>query len=189
MKKLVKSLPFSGFLALMIIGSLSTCKGPQGDTGPQGPAGTQGTQGTQGAVGPAGSANLIVSPWSMVPDSTWIANSDRTYFTVSKEDSKISQAILDKGLTIAYYRNTGRDNVVFSLPSSNEELTLGFFMTVRDSKGTMNFDISFAKPHKEPIDFNLEFRWIIIPPQAGGRMKNINWNNYEVVQKELGIKD
>ena len=186
MKKNVQLLFLKGLWALLIIAILATCKGPQGEIGLQG---STGPQGTQGIAGPAGSANLIVSAWAKVPDSAWLANADRTYFTIAKDDSKITQSILDKGLTIAYYRNTGRDNVVFSLPASNEELTLGFFMVVRDGKGTMNFDLSFSKPHKEPIDFDLEFRWIIVPPQTGGRMKNIDWSNYDSVKKELGIPD
>jgi hypothetical protein len=173
-------------LAVLLILCLNTCKGPQGDTGPQGSAGPQGIQ---GIAGPAGAANIIVSPWVKVPETDWVPNQDFTYFVVTKEDTKITQTVLDKGVIMVYYKNTGRDNVVFSLPSTNGELTLGYFMAVRENKGSMNFDLSFTKPRLKPIDFDLEFRWITIPPQAGGRLKALDLQNYNTVKHEFHIAD
>lgn len=180
-------------LPLMVF--LVTCKGPQGDVGPQGSSGTPGSPGTQGAVGPigpagpAGTANIITSAWTKVSDSDWVPAGDNIYFEVAREDPAINQALLDKGLVMAYYRNLGRPGVVFSLPSANEELILGFFMRIRDGKGYMNFDLTYFKPRLQPIDFDLEFRWIIIPPNPGGRLKSLDWKNYDLVKQELGLKD
>ena len=166
-----------------------TCKGPQGDLGPQGSQGPQGTQGPAGPAGPPGTANIITSAWTKVPDSSWVPAGDSIYFEVAREDPAINQALLDKGMVMAYYRNFGRPSVVFSLPAANEELILGFFMRVRDGKGYMNFDLTFFKPRRTPIDFDLEFRWIIIPPNPGGRLKTLDWSNYELVKQELGLTD
>lgn len=163
---------------------LMACKGEDGAVGPAGPAGPQGTQGVAGST-----ANLVVSAWTKVASTAWVANQNSSYFLVSLDEKTITQANLDKALVMAYYRNTGRDNVVFSLPTANQELALGFFMQVRESKGTMNFDLTYAKPRLEPIDFDLEFRWVIVPPATGGRLKNIDWANYSVVKQELGLMD
>ncbi|WAC09216.1 hypothetical protein [Dyadobacter pollutisoli] len=171
---------------------INACKGPNGDTGPAGPAGPAGTAGAAGAAGPAGpagAANLIVSAWVKIPGDVWMRNQDSTYFLVSKDDNNITQAILDSALVMAYYRNDGRPNVVFSLPSSNELLTLGYFMQVRENKGTMNFDLTFYERRLIPIDFDLEFRWIIVPPKARGRMKSIDFTNYQQVREEFGLND
>jgi hypothetical protein len=174
-------------LALVI--GVSACKGPNGDVGPQGPAGPQGVAGEPGATGPAGAANLIVSAWLKVPASAWVRNKDSTYFLISKEDSTITQAILDSALVMAYYRNDGRPNVVFSLPSSTGLLTLGYFMQVRDNKGSMNFDLTYYQRRLIPIDFALEFRWIIVPRTAKGRLKNLDFTNYQLIKQELGFSD
>jgi hypothetical protein len=166
-----------------------TCKGPQGDVGPQGTPGPQGTQGAQGPVGPAGSVTLSASPWVKITDTMWVVNQDSTYFLVSREDANITQPVLEKGLVMAYYRNVGRESVVFSIPSVTNELALGFFMRVLNNRGTMNFDMSFFEPRKTPIDFDLEFRWIIVPPNPGGRLKTLDWSNYELVRQELGLSE
>jgi hypothetical protein len=162
------------FAIVLIIPCLIHCKGPDGETGPAGPAGPQGVQ---GVAGPPGNTGMVVSAWTKVPDSVWVASPGAMYFTVSKEDNKITQAILDKGLTVAYYRNFGRDNVVFSLPSASDGMILGYFMAVRDGKGTISFDLLFDKPRTTKIDFDLEFRWVIIPSPTGGRLKNLDWMN------------
>ena len=176
-------------LTIAMVAGVVSCKGPQGEVGPQGAAGPPGTPGTQGVAGPAGTANIITSAWTTVEGKAWVSAGDSIYFEVSREDPTITQAILEKGLVMAYYRNLGRPNVVFSLPSVNEELALGFFMRVQNNKGTMNFDLTFFKPRIRPIDFDLEFRWIIIPPNPGGRLKTLDWSNYELVKQELGLDD
>lgn len=177
-------------MVVALLACLVACKGPQGDVGPQGPAGPQGTQGTQGPAGPAGTANLMASAWVTVPDSVWIGNNDSTYYVISREDANITQAVLDRGLVMAYYRNAGRDNVVFSLPTANEEMSLGYFMRVNGGRGTINFDLTFFQPRRNPIDFDLEFRWIVIPPNATtGRLKSLDWKDYEAVRRELGLVD
>ena len=171
-------------MVVALLACLVACKGPQGDVGPQGPAGTQGP-----AVH-AGTANLMASAWVTVPDSVWIGNNDSTYYIISREDANITQAVLDRGLVMAYYRNAGRDNVVFSLPTANEEMSLGYFMRVNGGRGTINFDLTFFQPRRTPIDFDLEFRWIVIPPNATtGRLKSLDWKDYEAVRRELELVD
>jgi hypothetical protein len=174
-------------LASTLFTCLLACKGEDGAVGPAGPAGPAGAQGIQGVAG--STANLVVSAWTKVASTAWVANQNSSYFLVSLDEKTITQANLDKALIMAYYRNSGRDNVVFSLPTANQDLALGFFMQVRDSKGTMNFDLTYGQPRLEPIDFDLEFRWVIVPPATGGRLKHIDWANYSAVKQELGLND
>ena len=191
---MMKTIPRSGSNCLwicLLICTIIACKGPDGDTGPAGPQGPQGTPGQNGAQGPAGpkgAANVIVSPWVKVPHTAW-QQEDSTYFTVSHQDANIKQGVLDSALVMAYYRNDGRASVVFSLPASSEELTLGFFMRVQNQTGSMNFDLTFYKPTPTPIDFDLEFRWIIVPADAKGRMNAADYQDYALVQKQLGLTD
>ena len=176
----------------MLICIVTTCKGPDGDTGPAGPQGPQGTAGQNGApgpAGPAGAANLIVSPWLKVPNTAWQRGQDSTYFLVTHEDSTITQAILDSALVMAYYRNDGRPNVVFSLPSANEELTLGYFMQVQNKVGTINFDLIYYSPRITPVDFDLEFRWIIVPADARRRINVADFKDYTLVRQHFNLTD
>ncbi|OJV14898.1 MAG: hypothetical protein BGO21_19680 [Dyadobacter sp. 50-39] len=190
----MKTIPLSGRNCLwifLLICAVFACKGPDGDTGPAGPQGQQGVPGQNGAQGPAGpkgAANLIVSPWFKVPATAW-QQVDSTYFTVMHPDKNITQAILDSALVMAYCRNEGRINAVFSLPTSNELLTLGFFMQVQNQAGSIHFDVTYFRPRLIPIDFNLEFRWIIVPPDAKGRVNALDYRDYALVTKQLGLTD
>lgn len=186
------------------------CKGPQGDIGPQGAAGptgatgATGTQGSPGSVGPQGpagptgaqgpqgvpgAANLLASAWTLAKATDWQSDNDPQYFYVGFDEANVTQAVLDKGMVVAYYRDPGRRNVVLSVPSVTEEASLGYFYEVTQNRGRMNFDLTFSKPRLIPIDFNLEFRWIVIPPNPGGRMAAVDWKNYEEVRRVLGLVD
>lgn len=195
LEKMMKTIPFFGKSCLWIfilICTILACKGPDGDAGqagPQGPQGTPGQNGAQGPAGPKGVANLIVSPWLKVPNTAWQRSQDSTYFLVTHQDNNITQAILDSALVMAYYRNDGRSTVVFSLPSTNEELTLGYFMQVQNQVGSMNFDLLYYAKRLTPIDFDLEFRWIIIPPNARGRINIADLKNYALIKQQLGLTD
>lgn len=168
---------------------ICSCEGPEGETGATGPAGAQGPQGVQGVQGVPGTANVIASPWTKIADSAWVPNRDSTYWLVSLKDTKVNRKVLDSCLVMAYYRNFGRESIVFPLPSVTTDLSLGFYMEYLNNQGTVNFDLTFFKPRKEPIDFDLEFRWIIVPPATGGRLKTIDWRSYETVRSELGLSD
>ncbi len=191
---MLKSTPLSGktcFWIFLLICALIACKGSDGDVGPAGPQGPQGApgqNGAQGPAGPAGATNLMVSPWVKVPNTAW-QREDSTYFMVTHADNNITQAILDSALIMAYYRNEGRPNVVFSLPSANEELTLGFFMQVQNQAGSINFDVTYYEPRLTPIDFDLEFRWIIIPPNKRGRISIADLKDYALAKQQLGLTD
>jgi hypothetical protein len=189
MKKTLRIISRNWLWIIAFTIGMHACKGTDGDIGPAGAQGPQGTAGVAGPAGPAGAANLIVSAWTKVPANVWIRNQDSTYFMVSRDDNNITQAILDSALVMAYYRNEGRPNVVFSLPSSNELLTLGYFMQIRENKGTMNFDLTFYERRLIPINFDLEFRWIIVPPKARGRLKSIDFTDYQQVKQEFGLSD
>ncbi|GAB2568869.1 hypothetical protein [Spirosoma areae] len=173
-------------LLLILLGGLWACKGPQGDVGPQGaigPAGPQGVQGVQGA------ANMLVSPWKMIAAADWKSDNDPLYFYTSFEDNNLTQAVLDKGLVMAYYRSPGQKSVVLSLPSVTEKLSIGYFFLVNQGKGVMNFDLSYFLPRNVPIDFDIDVRWIIIPPNPGGRLGAVDWTNYEDVKRKLSLPE
>lgn len=181
--------PLIWLIIIILCAIICACEGPDGETGATGPAGPQGPEGTQGVQGVPGAANVIVSPWVKVADSAWTPNRDSTYFLVSLKDERITRKVLDSCLVVAYYRNFGRTAVVFQLPSVTAELSLGFYMQFLNNEGTANFDLTYFEPRKEPIDFDLEFRWIIVPPGTGGRTKATDWRDYEKVRSELGLAD
>lgn len=201
---------------LLILGALTgwvACKGPEGEVGPQGaagptgatgatgtpgPQGIPGSVGTQGPTGPTGAqgpqgvpgaANLLTSAWTMAKAVDWRSDNDPQYFYVGFDEVRVTQAVLDKGMVVAYYRDPGRKNVVLSVPSVTEQASLGYFYEFTQNRGRINFDLTFFKPRLVPIDFDLEFRWIIIPPNPGGRLRAVDWKNYEEVRRELNLSD
>lgn len=165
------------------------CKGPQGDVGPQGPAGPVGTTGATGPQGAPGTANVLASPWVTANAADWRSDNDPQYFYVGFEEKNLTQALLDKGTVVAYYRDSNRKNVVLSLPSTTDKLSVGYFLRFADAKGTVNFDLTYSRPRLVPIDFDLEFRWVLIPANAGGRQEAVDWTNYEEVRRALNLAD
>lgn len=176
-------------LIVYLVAALSSCKGSQGDVGPQGTAGVPGAQGPQGTQGVPGTANLIVSSWTSVAATSWKSDNDPLYFYTGFEDKNVTQTILDKGSVMAYYRNPSQKSVVIPLPSVTDKVSIGYFFQVDQGKGFVNFDLSFFQPRKTPIDFDIEVRWVIIPPNPGGRLKAIDWTNYEDVKHTLMLLD
>ena len=177
------------WLLISVLINCLACKGPQGEVGPQGVAGPTGAQGAQGPQGAQGAANLIVSAWLPVNAADWKSDNDPLYFYTGVEDKNITQAIIDKGAVMAYYRTPGQKSVVLSLPSVTNKVSIGYFFQLNQGKGVMNFDLSYFLPRKVPIDFDLEFRWIIIPPNPGGRLKAMDWSNYANAKRELNLPD
>lgn len=177
------------WLLLTVMINFVACKGPQGDVGPQGAAGltgatgAAGAPGAAGAQGPPGAANLIVSSWTAIKATDWKSDNDPLYFYRSIEDMNITQAIIDKGLVMAYYRNSAQKSVVLSLPSVTDKLSIGYFFQLNQGKGLMNFDLSYFMPRRVPIDFDIEVRWIIVPPSPGGRLGAIDWTDYAEVKR------
>lgn len=192
MKQIRFNQPQFGLLVLVLIGILGACKGPQGDTGPQGAAGSAGAAGAIGPAGPqgaTGSASLIVSSWTMVSASAWKSDNDPLYFYTTFEDKNITQAILDKGFVMAYYRNPTQPGVVISLPSTTKIVSIGYLMRLDQGRGLIYFDLSFFQPRNVPIDFNLDVRWVIVPPNPGGRLATLDWTNYNAVKQALNLPD
>ncbi len=188
MKKKNVYLTGFGLLSMLLIG-LNACKGPQGDVGPQGTTGASGAQGAVGPQGAQGTANLIVSSWTTVAAADWKSDNNPLYFYYGVDDKNITQAILDKGVIMVYYRNPAQKTVVLSLPSVTDKVSIGYFFRVDQGKGSINFDLSYFQPRNVPINFDLEFRWIIIPANSGGRVRAIDWADYDDVKSELNLRD
>lgn len=98
-------------------GSGST--GPAGPAGPTGATGPAGPQGPQGPQGPAGTANVIYSAWTAYNTANWSAPT--TFFgvlqrTYQVNTATITNAILDQGVVLAYYRFSGGGTTAYQSP-------------------------------------------------------------------------
>ena len=94
------------FLNLLLFASVlsihSSCKAPVGDVGPQGAAGAVGDKGDKGPTGDKGAFSGFASEWSNIANSQWKLTGLKAVHT--KTDARITQAILDQGLIVAYYK-------------------------------------------------------------------------------------
>lgn len=197
---------------------IMACKGPKGDVGPAGAAGLKGDPGVAGAtgaigaVGPAGkdgasgtgsSSNITTSNWIGIDPSDWRyypisttnAALDSTYFEVGIPDKNITQNVLDKGAVFVYVDQSGTGYSAFSpLPitiiGNNPSVInyLPYFETA--AGGFLIISYESSKNRKRPGG-QIAFRWVIIKDLtvSNGRLKNINWKNYEEVKRELNLKD
>lgn len=205
MKRITSILKLS--IVLAVFGM--ACKGPAGDTGPAGAAGPQGAQGAAGAagaagaVGPAGpagkdgasgSSNATTSPWLTLTADDWnVYTSDSTYINVYVPEKLITQAVLEKGLVVAYIRFGTDTGYAEPLPYVIETGKISFAPGF-DAKegGFMEFYIDLYRRRAVPPS-GLSFRYVIVPDlkvvNPGGRQKAINWKDYNEVKRELNLKD
>lgn len=187
-------------VSLLVIAFIFTqCK--KGDVGPAGPAGAAGAAGAAGpagAPGPkgdTGTANVIYSPWL---DVTYAADTvhngsviDTLWWLANITANKLTQAILDRG-EIKVYMNWGTqtDPDVAPLPILDVFFT-GLIINpeflVQRIDLYANFNASTVTQGGQKY---LQYRYILIPGSVpSGRVKAVDWNNYNEVKAYLGLTD
>jgi hypothetical protein len=173
------------------------CEGPEGPAGLDGLEGAQGVQGATGAQGPAGPAgtsgtsNVIYSPWIT---NIWEKVPNPLFVQHTFAAPLITQAVLDKGVVLVYFKESSDSNFIKILPSAfylNGELIFTIDSSAEVGKLTVFHGISKA-PNGEGIETfspNSQTRYIIIPGGVAGRTKYpVDFNNYEEVCSYFGIQ-
>lgn len=174
-------------------------KGDTGPAGPAGPAGAAGTAGPAGAPGPkgdTGTANVIYSPWLDVaydPITDTVGTVvDTLAWVASITAPKLTQTILDRG-EIKVYLNWGTQTSpdVSPLPLVDPFFTGGgiinpeFLLQRIDLYS--NFDASTITSGGQKY---FQYRYILIPGSVpSGRIRHVDWNNYNEVKAFLGLTD
>lgn len=155
--------------------------GATGATGPQGPVGPQGPAGPAGPQGPAGTANVVYSAW--INEGPWVdtvmnslavppaGNAKRMIVTAPS----LSQAVLDQGVVIAYYRWALSGNNPVPLTSTfvngSNVVELGY----RTALNKLVYYFWIPANSTVPVGFSglgsgAQVRYVIIPGGvAGGR--------------------
>ena len=172
---------------------LLACEAPVGDVGPQGAAGAAGAKGDKGDVGEKGTFSAIVSPWFSALN--WVSSSNGLSHVQNFSEPKLTQQIIDKGLILGFYRPVGEDEsgLVLPIPDETANYSLGIAGFLFGGQGTISVALNFR--NSGVVNPNLEdwrkigFRWIIVPPASTGRLKNVDWKNYNEVKKALNIQD
>lgn len=181
-------------LSVAFVAILAACEGPQGEVGPAGP---QGPQGVPGAKGDPGTVNIYTSKWITVKGPDWYTyDEEKKYYNIAFKEPLITQSALDKGLFMCYFRYSDDKTAIYPLPTYliSSGATVGFYPLIDPQLGSaMVFETQFqeATDLKSFTDFSVDFRYVIIPDATlkSGRMKDIDWKNYEEVKKALNLQD
>lgn len=166
--------------------------GPKGDTGAVGATGSAGATGATGATGPSGSTgtgggtatNVIYSDWVTPVIADWQKVTEKNYIYGITE-SKANQEIIDKGVVLAYSRQT-LGGPAYLLP-----------LMLETSSGLTNYNISITigkinVTFVELLDIKgkpatgLQFRYVIIPGGIKSRA-SIDYSNFNEVAQAFGI--
>lgn len=165
--------------------------GPAGASGATGAVGPQGQKGDTGATGPAGSTgtggtavNVIYSDWFTPALADWQKVTEKNYIYGIVE-SKANQEIIDKGVVLAYSRQTV-GGPAYLLP-----------LMLETTSGLTNYNVSIVVgkinvTFVELLDIQgkpatgLQFRYVIIPGGVKSRA-NIDFTNFNEVAKTFGI--
>ena len=165
MKKLTK------ILMIAVIAIMASCS----KEGPQGPAGTNGTNGTDG------NANVMYSDWFDAGAWTLSTSGNEKYY-FDRPETKITQAILDSGVVLAYTKLTGDGSNVRALPANTATSTFwNYILTVGNIRFTTNTGGSPSIDNK--------FRYVIILSTTHLRLaKPLKDMSYEEVCAAYNIK-
>jgi hypothetical protein len=172
---------------------LIACEAPVGDVGPQGVAGAVGAKGDKGDAGEKGIFNAIVSPWTSALN--WFSSSNGVTHVHNFAEPKVTQQVIDKGLILGFYRPLGEDEsgIVLPIPDETANYSLGIAGFLLGGQGTISVALNFR--NRDVANPNLDdwrkigVRWIIVPPASTGRLKNVDWKNYNEVKQALNIID
>lgn len=160
--------------------------GATGGTGPAGPGGPAGPQGPIGPQGPPGTANVIYSAWATVASLGAIIDSNMTDYGLCKRwirsAPSLSQAILDQGLVISYWKvGSGiYSTIPYQFPNGGQTYYLG---AVPQLNKIIYFTSIFGAGAGWNPNPTAELRYVIIPGAvAGGRSAGIGGTNYTAEQ-------
>ena len=173
-------------------------KGDTGPAGPAGPAGAAGAAGPAGATGPkgdTGTANVIYSPWLDVDyEADTIHNGaviDTVGFYATIAAAKLTNAILNSG-EIKVYVNLGTSTtpVITALPYFDiySLISIEAYFLLQQIFLYSTVDASTQTPPGGQK--TLQYRYILIPGSVpSGRIRHVDWNNYNEVKAFLGLTD
>lgn len=190
---------FTSAFGLALFVFLYACKGPEGDVGPTGPTGATGQTGATGPQGASGvsGASIIASPWSQTAtQANWFVDADdKTFFSIGivyQPTATLTQAVfqrvLDQGLILVYARFTNDPGAVYLLPL-NVEGEYQLYAVPNNDSNKINIDL-YLDFVKVPTKINpMQFRYVMVPPAAGGRLATLDWKNYAEVKKALNLTD
>jgi hypothetical protein len=175
-------------LILFTFLGIAGCEAPVGDLGPQGAAGATGEKGDKGPTGDKGALSGVVSAWTEIKPSQWKLSGTKAVFT--QTEPALTQANLDLGLILAYYRPLPEDESSAVIALADETNT--YLFTYKAGLGSLDYELNFKKaefinPNLE--DWNIKVRYIIVPPVKSGRMAQVNWADYNEVKKVLNLND
>ena len=173
-------------------------KGDTGPAGPAGPAGAAGAAGPAGAPGPkgdTGTANVIYSPWldvTYAADTIHIGSTiDTLWWLANITAAKLTQTVLDRG-EIKVYMNWGTQAApdVAPLPLLDVFFT-GLVINPEFLLQRIDLYSNFnASTQTQGGQKFLQYRYILIPGSVpSGRIRHIDWNNYNEVKAFLGLTD
>ncbi len=157
--------------------------GPQGPTGgsgaagPAGPAGATGTTGPAGPAGPqgpAGTANVIYSSWATSTGTFRDSTIDNTLYNITDFAApSLSQAILDNGVILVYFRfaSLGPYQLPYSSFAGGHPNVIHFIAKLNRIYITRHNQDQNVEAGHVHLAAGLEYRYVLVPGAvAGGRM-------------------
>lgn len=188
MKNLIKFLQIGVISGLLF---MAACTGEKGEVGPQGVAGATGAAGDKGDAGAKGEFTKILTGTATIKPDNWATQSidvtDDGYYIIIPE-KQITKDIVEKGMVMVYYTFSGVSSPLPYLGPASKFLHLVY---LEKGEGRIRIDIQpniyTSKIAKPTIDYS--FRWVIATGSTAGRIRNIDWNDYNDVKAKLGLKD
>lgn len=195
MKRKFFTVPCTVLLATTLLFSACSKEGPVGPAGAAGPAGPAGPEGPKGD---SGTANVIYSDWLSVtytPDTVHNGDAiDTVGYSAEINAPDLTNDILSKG-EIKMFVNFGTADEPTVLPLPLDQALLGITITPLFTTGkiTLLSDVNVSTQTSTQGTI-LQYRFILIPggtAAAGetGRMKKIDWNDYNQVKSFLELKN
>jgi hypothetical protein len=181
-------------IIFIFISFLLACEAPIGDVGPTGPAGAGGPKGDKGDTGAKGTFSAIVSDWKEIKPANWLKGASDLSFIAAFDEPKLTADITNKGMVLGFYRYLSGESIneIFSVPDETSNYSLGIYASFTSNVKSISYFLDFRNLAVKPAtlaNWNIKVRYILVPPASAGRLKNMDWKNYNEVKKALNITD
>ena len=188
---------FSTALVLLVALLFQTACVKEGPVGPAGTTGAQGAQGVQGVQGTNGKDATVVSKVFTFQYSDWVKKPNGTPgeydYKIVVDFPSITQAVVDRGLVVAYVSNGGGGYIAmpysYGYESGGSTYVIDYQAVHYLGGITFWRGESDGMPTVSTLEPTKSFKIVVIPPSGLAAHPDVDFKDYNKVVETFNLND